>query len=95
VADVRSVAREGVREGAWDADRTIEMKVVCEEALADALAAARARAVRAALQRDAVFRRGAGGAARALLNGSGDRRGHEKGPEGPFRRVDGRTAGDQ
>lgn len=38
VADVRSVAREGVREGAWDADRTIEMKIVCEEALADALA---------------------------------------------------------
>jgi nitrogen regulatory protein P-II 2 len=27
-----------VREGHWEADRTIEMKVICDEAVADAIA---------------------------------------------------------
>ena len=27
------------REGAWEADRTIELKVICDEAVADAIAA--------------------------------------------------------
>ena len=38
VADVRGAGREGVREGNWEADRTIELKVVCEPAVADAIA---------------------------------------------------------
>ena len=28
-----------MREGAWEADRTIELKVICDEAVADAIAA--------------------------------------------------------
>ena len=39
VSEVHSAGREGVREGAWEADRTIELKLVCDEAVADALAA--------------------------------------------------------
>jgi predicted nuclease with RNAse H fold len=39
VAEVHGAGREGVREGAWEADRTIEMKVICDPAVADAIAA--------------------------------------------------------
>lgn len=38
VMDVRGAGRGGVREGAWEADRTIELKVICESAVADAIA---------------------------------------------------------
>jgi hypothetical protein len=38
VYDVRGSWREGAREGAWEADRTIEMKVICDSAVADAIA---------------------------------------------------------
>ena len=39
VTDVRGAWREGAREGAWEADRTIELKVICDESMADAIAA--------------------------------------------------------
>ena len=38
VTEVHGAGREGVREGAWEADRTIELKVICDEAVADAIA---------------------------------------------------------
>ncbi len=38
VSEVRGGGEEGVREGAWQADRTIRMDVVCEPAVADAIA---------------------------------------------------------
>ena len=38
LSEVHGAAREGVREGAWEADRTIEMKVICDAAVADAIA---------------------------------------------------------
>ena len=38
VSEVHGAAREGVREGAWEADRTVEMKVICDAAVADAIA---------------------------------------------------------
>lgn len=38
VYDVRGEGTMGVREGAWEADRTIEMKVICETAVADQIA---------------------------------------------------------
>jgi len=38
VSEVHGAAREGVREGAWEADRTVEMKVICDSAVADAIA---------------------------------------------------------
>lgn len=38
VAEVHGAGREGVREGAWEADRTIELKLICDEAVADAIA---------------------------------------------------------
>ncbi|WP_119155551.1 P-II family nitrogen regulator [Caldimonas tepidiphila] len=39
VYDVRGEGSTGgVREGAWEADRTIEMKVICEPAVADQIA---------------------------------------------------------
>jgi len=38
VTEVHGANLEGVREGAWEADRTIEMKVICDEAVADAIA---------------------------------------------------------
>ena len=38
LTEVHGAAREGIREGAWEADRTIEMKVICEAAVADAIA---------------------------------------------------------
>jgi Ni/Co efflux regulator RcnB len=39
VSDVRGAGREGVREGAWEADRTVEIRLVCEAEVADAIAA--------------------------------------------------------
>jgi len=38
LSEVHGAAREGVREGAWEADRTVEMKVICDAAVADAIA---------------------------------------------------------
>ncbi len=38
LTEVHGASLEGVREGAWEADRTIEMKVICDEAVADAIA---------------------------------------------------------
>jgi nitrogen regulatory protein P-II 2 len=38
VHDVRGGSEHAVREGYWEADRTIELKVICEEAVADRLA---------------------------------------------------------
>jgi hypothetical protein len=37
-AEVHGGGSEGTREGAWEADRTIEMKVICDAAIADAIA---------------------------------------------------------
>ena len=39
VAEVHGGGHDGVREGAWEADRTIEMKLICEPAVADSIAA--------------------------------------------------------
>jgi hypothetical protein len=39
VAEVHGASLEGVREGDWEADRTIELKVICDETVADAIAA--------------------------------------------------------
>jgi predicted nuclease with RNAse H fold len=38
VAEVHGSGSEGAREGAWEADRTIEMKVICDATIADAIA---------------------------------------------------------
>ncbi len=38
VSEVHGAGREGVREGAWEADRTVELKFICSDAVADALA---------------------------------------------------------
>lgn len=38
VSEVHGVSLEGEREGAWEADRTIEVKLICERAVADAIA---------------------------------------------------------
>ncbi len=38
VTEVHGGGREGEREGAWDADRTIELRLICDEAVADAIA---------------------------------------------------------
>ena len=38
LSEVHGAAREGVREGDWEADRTIEMKVICDACVADAIA---------------------------------------------------------
>jgi nitrogen regulatory protein P-II 2 len=35
VTDVRGGGHSGIREGAWEADRTIRMEVVCDAAVAD------------------------------------------------------------
>jgi len=35
VSDVRGGGHSGVREGAWEADRTIRMEVVCDARVAD------------------------------------------------------------
>lgn len=39
VHDVRGGSQHAVREGRWEADRTVEVKVVCDEPVADAIAA--------------------------------------------------------
>jgi hypothetical protein len=39
VSEVHGVSLDGAREGDWEADRTIEMRVICDEPVADALAA--------------------------------------------------------
>jgi hypothetical protein len=39
VSEVHGGAREGVRDGYWEADRTVELKLVCDPDVADALAA--------------------------------------------------------
>ncbi len=38
VYDVRGAGAAGEREGAWEADRTIEMKVICDAEVADRIA---------------------------------------------------------
>ncbi len=38
VTEVHGAGREGVREGSWEADRTVEIKVICDPAVADAIA---------------------------------------------------------
>jgi hypothetical protein len=38
IGEVHGAAVEGEREGAWEADRTIEMKVVCDPDVAEAMA---------------------------------------------------------
>ena len=38
VCEVHGAGREGVREGDWEADRTIELRVICDEAVADTIA---------------------------------------------------------
>ena len=39
VTDVRGSGRGGTRDGSWEADRSIEMKVICEAGVAERLAA--------------------------------------------------------
>ena len=38
VGEVHGAGREGVREGDWEADRTIELKLICDVAVADTIA---------------------------------------------------------
>jgi hypothetical protein len=38
VSEVHGASLEGVREGAWEADRTIELRLICEASVADAIA---------------------------------------------------------
>ena len=38
VSDVRGAGARGARRGDWDADRTIRMEVICDEAVATAIA---------------------------------------------------------
>ncbi len=38
VSEVHGASHEGVRDGDWEADRTIELKLICEAAVADAMA---------------------------------------------------------
>jgi hypothetical protein len=39
IADVRGAGHGGTRDGAWEADRSVEIKVVCEADVAERLAA--------------------------------------------------------
>lgn len=39
IADVRGGGRGGTRDGQWEADRSIEIKIVCEAEVAERLAA--------------------------------------------------------
>lgn len=39
IGEVHGAGDEGEREGAWEADRTIELKLICDAAVADAIAA--------------------------------------------------------
>ena len=38
VGEVHGATLDGVREGTWEADRTIELKLICDSAVADAIA---------------------------------------------------------
>jgi hypothetical protein len=38
VSEVHGAGQEGVRDGDWEADRTVEMKLICEAAVADDIA---------------------------------------------------------
>lgn len=38
VSEVHGAGLEGVRDGDWEADRTVEMKIICEPQVADAIA---------------------------------------------------------
>ena len=38
IGEVHGASHDGVREGAWEADRTIEMKLICDSAVADEIA---------------------------------------------------------
>lgn len=38
VTEVHGGGLEGVREGAWEADRTVELKVICDAEVADTIA---------------------------------------------------------
>ena len=38
VTEVHGAGREGVREGSWEADRTVEIKVICDASVADKIA---------------------------------------------------------
>jgi hypothetical protein len=38
VSEVHGASREGARDGQWEADRTVEIKLLCEATVADALA---------------------------------------------------------
>lgn len=38
IADVRGGGRHGARESAWQGDRNIRMEVICDEAVAEAIA---------------------------------------------------------
>lgn len=38
ISEVHGVFPEGERDGAWDLDRTIEVRVICDAAVADAIA---------------------------------------------------------
>ncbi len=38
VTEVHGAGLEGVRDGDWEADRTIELKVICDQTVADAIA---------------------------------------------------------
>ena len=38
ITDVRGAGASGAREGAWDAERTIRMEIVCDAGVADAIA---------------------------------------------------------
>lgn len=38
VVDVRGEGSMGIREGSWEADRTVQMSVICEPEVADSIA---------------------------------------------------------
>ncbi len=38
IGEVHGASLDGVREGAWESDRTIELKLICDDAVADAIA---------------------------------------------------------
>jgi len=38
VTEVRSAGLDGEREGSWEADRTVELKLICESDVADTIA---------------------------------------------------------
>ncbi len=38
IGEVRGASLDGVREGAWEADRTIELRLICDDLIADTIA---------------------------------------------------------